>query len=50
MNKPQKLGDVIKEIMENLEERRKIETRIREGRASPEDHLELKAIDMRLQE
>lgn len=49
-SQPVKLGEIISELMAIFTRRQEIESRIREGKASTADHMELEALNRRLQE
>lgn len=48
MAQPQKLGDVIKELMAIFKQRRELEQPAGEGQASAGDRVELEALNTRL--
>jgi hypothetical protein len=50
MGEPQKLGEIISELMALFRRRRELESWIREGTASAIDHAELEALNRRLNE
>lgn len=50
MGEPQRIGEIISELMPLFTKRREIEQRIQEGRASEKDLAELEVINQTLQE
>lgn len=50
MSEPERLGNVIKELMVLFKQRRKIEGRIQAGQASEDEREKLEALNRRVQE